>query len=66
MWFLRRKEKKKQTKNSTKTLMLLEAVARRLEYFVDSVILNAVDGKRLQRSALKGFLEKISIFDQVF
>lgn len=65
MWFLRRKEKKK-TKNSTKTLMLLEAVARRLEYFVDSVILNAVDGKRLQRSALKGFLEKNSIFDQVF
>lgn len=62
----KKKRREKQTKNSTKTLMLLEAVARRLEYFVDSVILNAVDGKRLQRSALKGFLEKISIFDQVF
>lgn len=62
----KKKRREKQTKNSTKTLMLLEAVARRPEYFVDSVILNAVDGKRLQRSALKGFLEKISIFDQVF
>lgn len=62
----KKKRREKQTKNSTKTLMLLEAVARRLEYFVDSVILNAVDGKRLQRSALKGFLEKICIFDQVF
>lgn len=43
----KKKRREKQTKNSTKTLMLLEAVARRPEYFVDSVILNAVGGKRL-------------------
>ena len=43
----KKKRKEKQTKNATKTQMLVEAVARRLEYFVDSVILNAVGGKRL-------------------